>query len=75
MEGDALLSQPSVQFGHELERAELRVLVVSQHQDDVGPGPAGEVWLPVSLVHEVGLLGPASLLTGGHDGQSEEGEE
>ena len=47
-----LLPHQLVQPRHELEAAQLRVLVIRDHKDDVG-SVLGEVWLPVGLVHDV----------------------
>ena len=58
--GHPLPGHQPVQLGHELEAAELRVLVVCQDQDDVGARAGGEVGLPVGLVHNV-LVGSLCL--------------
>ena len=50
-------------------------MVISQYQDDVGPISGGEVWFPVSLVDDVGVL-TARLLTGAQgDCDSQDDEE
>ena len=60
-----------MQLGHELEAAQLLILVVCQDQDDVRAWAGGEVGLPVSLVHNV-LVGSFSLsldFRGKYDGE------
>ena len=74
--GQPLLGQESVQLGHELEAAELRVLVIRQDQEDVGAGAGGEVGLPVGLVYDV-LVESLGLNHGGAQGDEgwEDGSE
>ena len=66
--GGAAPAQQLAQPRHELEAAQLRVLVVSQHQEDVGSRPRREVRLPVGLVHQM-LVGALAVL--GLDGLDE----
>ena len=51
-------------------------MIISQDQDNVGPISGGEVWFPVSLVDDVGVVvGPSLLAGGGDDCSSQDDEE
>ena len=51
-------------------------MIISQHQDNVGPISGGEVWFPVSLVDDVGVVvGPCLLAGGDGDCDSQDDEE
>ena len=52
-------------------------MVISQYEDDVGPISGGEVWFPVSLVDNIGVVavGPRLLAGAGADCDSQDDEE